>query len=84
MVYDVEMQRTQLLLEEWQHLQLKTMAEREGRSLSDLVREILTRHLQAKRSRSHRGLAAIEGAGADSRASGRDHDRFLYGDTWRS
>lgn len=77
------MQRTQLMLEEWQHQRLKTMAEREGRSLSDLVREILTRHLQPKSGRARRGLAAIEGAGSDSGAAGRDHDRFLYGDTSR-
>ena len=77
------MQRTQLLLEEWQHQRLKAMAEREGRSLSDLVREILTRHLQPKSGRARRGLAAIEAAGADPHASGRNHDQFLHGDTRR-
>lgn len=80
MVYDVAMQRTQLLLEKWQHQRLKAMAERQGRSFSQLVREILTQHLQPRAPDRRRGLAAIEAAGDDPEATGREHDRFLYGD----
>lgn len=71
------MHRTQILLEEWQYQALRARAEREGRSLSDLVREILGGAL-SDRARS-RGLADIEGVGEDPGAYGRDHDSLLYG-----
>ena len=51
------MHRTQLLLEEWQHAALKARAEREGRSISDLVREILSEHLSGR----GKGLRLMEG-----------------------
>ena len=70
--------RTQILLEPWQHGALKALAEREGVSISDLVRRLLTRQLRPRRAR-HRGLQAIAGLGRDRKAAGRDHDRWLYG-----
>jgi predicted DNA-binding protein len=51
--------RAQLLLEAEQHEALAEIAEQEGRSLSDLVREIVRRHL-AERDRETRTLAALE------------------------
>lgn len=73
------MQRTQILLEEWQYERLKVMAEGQGKSLSGLVRELLTPRLRPASSRPGGGLRAIEGAGADATATGRRHDRWLYG-----
>ena len=70
--------RTQLLLEGWQHAALKSLAEREGVSLSDLVRQILSQRLRPRAS-SRKKLATIAGIGRDRRAAGRDHDRWLYG-----
>jgi len=70
--------RTQVLLERWQHAALKSLAEREGVSVSDLVRRILSRRLRPRPS-SRKGLAAIAGIGRDRGATGRDHDRWLYG-----
>jgi hypothetical protein len=70
--------RTQVLLEPWQHAALKALAEREGVSISDLLRRVLTRQLRP-RSRRRRPLQAIAGIGRDRKASGRDHDRWLYG-----
>jgi len=70
--------RTQLLLEPWQYGALKALAEREGISISDLVRRILSRRLRPKSSR-RRGLQAMAGIGRDRKASGRNHDRWLYG-----
>jgi hypothetical protein len=70
--------RTQILLEPWQYGALKTLAQREGVSISDMVRRILTRQLRARRS-EQRGLQEIAGIGRDRKASGRDHDRWLYG-----
>jgi len=70
--------RTQILLEEWQHATLKGLAEREGVSMSDLVRRIVSQRLRPPSSR-RKGLATIAGIGRDRRAAGRDHDRWLYG-----
>ena len=69
--------RTQLLLEPWQYSALKALAEREGVSISDLVRRILSRRLRPRSTR--RGFRAMAGIGRDRKASGRDHDRWLYG-----
>ncbi|PYO58688.1 MAG: hypothetical protein DMD83_02735 [Candidatus Rokuibacteriota bacterium] len=70
--------RTQVLLERWQHAALKSLAAREGMSVSELVRRILSRRLRPRPS-SRKGLAAIAGIGRDRTATGRDHDRWLYG-----
>ena len=70
--------RTQLLLEPWQYGALKALAEREGVSISDTVRRILSRRLRPRSTR-RRGLQAMAGIGRDRKASGRDHDRWLYG-----
>jgi len=70
--------RTQILLESWQHTELKNLAQREGASISDLVRRILTQRLRARRA-GRQGLKAIAGIGRDRKATGRDHDRWLYG-----
>ncbi len=70
--------RTQVLLEGWQHAALKSLAEREGVSISDLVRRILSQRLRPRPSRQ-KGLRSIAGIGRDRSATGRDHDRWLYG-----
>ncbi len=70
--------RTQVLLEDWQYRALKSLAESEGSSLSDMVRRLLTAQIRPRSSR-RRGLQAIAGIGQDPKASGKDHDRWLYG-----
>jgi predicted DNA-binding protein len=45
------MHRTQILLEPEQHRTLVEIARREGRSLSDIVREMLQRQLEERRKR---------------------------------
>ncbi len=54
--------RAQLLLESEQHEALAEIAQREGRSISDLVREIIRQHLveRDKEARKLRELEAIE------------------------
>jgi hypothetical protein len=73
------MHRTQILLEEWQYEALRARAEREGRSLSDLVREILRTSLAPSRRTPRSRFHEIEGIGEDRRAYGEDHDQHLYG-----
>lgn len=74
------MHRTQISLESWQYEALKALSEKKGRSLSGLLREILSRHFQGRQKSARARLRSIEGIGADATAAGKDHDRFLYGD----
>jgi len=78
------MHRTQILLEQWQYETLRSRAEREGRSLSSLIRELLRTSLVHTGSQSGAGLDAMEGVGEDSAAYGDNHDRYLYGRRDRS
>jgi hypothetical protein len=75
------MHRTQIMLDEWQYEKLKAAAEREGRSISSLVRDAVSAFLDGGRGR--RGpatsLSDIAGIGDDPGTSGREHDRVLYG-----
>jgi hypothetical protein len=73
------MHRTQILLEERQYEMLKTLAEREGRSLSSLVRDAVSAFLGKRTRRDATRLSDIAGIGEDRHASGRDHDDILYG-----
>ena len=72
------MHRTQILLEDKQYEMMKMLAEREGRSLSGLVRDAVTAFLD-RRARPTTRLAEISGIGDDPEARGRDHDDVLYG-----
>lgn len=73
--------RTQISLDEWQYESLKARAQREGRSLSDVVREAVTEYLvdDTDGVASRRRLSEIRGIGSDSETAGEDHDRVLYG-----
>lgn len=72
------MHRTQLLLEDWQYQRMKTLAERQGRSLSSLVRDAVTAFLDKGRDSPSTKLAEIASIGDDSESRGRDHDDVLY------
>lgn len=74
--------RTQISLDEWQYESLKARAEREDRSLSDMVREAVTEYLVDETAGrvTRRRLPDIRGIGSDPQVSGEDHDRVLYGD----
>ena len=72
------MHKTHVVLEDWQYEALQILAEQEHRSISDLVREMLTRYLVGNHEIARQRLAAMEGIGADAQATGQDHDAFLY------
>lgn len=72
--------RTQLLLEQWQYDALRAASQREGRSISEIVRGILSEALEAKSESAGHWIREVAGSGTDSESSGRDHDRYLYGD----
>lgn len=71
------MHNAQVVLEDWQHEALEDMSRRTGKSISDLLRDILSEHLRGASQR--KGLKKIAGIGADPEATGEEHDRFLYG-----
>jgi hypothetical protein len=73
------MHRTQILLDPWQYEQLKAAAEREGRSISSIVRDAVTQFLKGSRRTTATKLAEISGLGADTGSRGRDHDEVIYG-----
>ncbi len=54
--------RTQILLEPGQHRALAELAHRQGRSLSDLIREIVEQHLaeQDRQARLQQELQALQ------------------------
>lgn len=74
--------RTQILIEQWQYEALRARAEREQRSLSALVRDLLDEALRQDGGPSPAGhpLRQIEGIGEAAGSYGRDHDALLYGD----
>lgn len=72
------MHRTQILLDDWQYEMLKAASEREGRSISSIVRDAVASFLQDRRRPATR-LGEIAGIGNDPRARAKDHDRVLYG-----
>ncbi len=67
-----------MILEDWQYQTLRARAEREHRSISDLIREILRKALVPSPRRNSR-IKAIEGIGEDGSAYGKAHDHILYG-----
>lgn len=71
------MHRTQVILEDWQFEHLKSLSDEKGRSISDILREMVTAYFEE--NGSGESLSAICGLGEDKEGSGRDHDRLLYG-----
>jgi plasmid stability protein len=71
--------RTQLLLDDWQYEALKARSEREGESMSGMVRQVLTEYLTKERVTGRDKLFELQGIAADRQFSGEDHDVILYG-----
>ncbi|MBK7250087.1 MAG: hypothetical protein IPI06_04140 [Gammaproteobacteria bacterium] len=71
------MHRTQLLLDDWQYQALKARAQREGRSMSEVLRGMLNTLLDGPGTR-HDELDRIRGVAEDRQARGRSHDEWLY------
>jgi len=72
------MHKAHVFLEDWQYEALQALATQEHRSISALVREMLTSHLAVHPETARQRLAAMEGIGADTSATGQDHDTVLY------
>lgn len=70
--------RTQVLLEEEQYRYLKNIAQRDGISLSEALRLILSQFTGNPYGTVRERLETIEGIGEDREISGREHDKALY------
>ncbi|MBI4686335.1 MAG: hypothetical protein HY756_00880 [Nitrospirae bacterium] len=69
------MHRTQLLIDEKHYAFLKKKSEKEEKSISQVLREIIESY--SKKSDVY-SLCSISGIAEDSEAYGRDHDKWLY------
>jgi hypothetical protein len=75
------MHRSQILLEKWQYEYLADESRRQGKSISELVREGLTGWIESRRTGSGERdpfFDIIGIGGGDGKTTGRDHDRNLY------
>lgn len=71
------MHRAQILIEKWHYEQLKSRSEREGRSISEIVREMLDQRFARRNTRG--GLDDICGIANVRMHPAKDHDEILYG-----
>lgn len=72
------LQRTQIQLERWQHEALKRRAREEEISLSEALRQILSREFTTQSSQRRTKRERLAGFFSDPETSGRDHDEVLY------
>ncbi|MBI3818645.1 MAG: hypothetical protein HY286_08145 [Planctomycetes bacterium] len=72
------MHRVQLLLEAWQYEALKSAAARSGKSVSEVVRQIVTKEVGVPSGRSRSEFDAISGIVNDAPSVARDHDKYIY------
>ena len=77
------MRRTQIYLDDDQHDELRRRARREGRSMAELIRELLRQHLETC-MRSGDPFGQVIGiAQGDGSAVAEHHADYLYGDADR-
>ncbi len=77
------MHRTQIILEESQYLALREWARRTGKSMGQLIREMLDHEFEeeaASAGSGPRGLEKLKGVFSEPGLSGEDHDAAIYGD----
>ena len=76
------MHRTQVLLEEQQYMILRNRAQREGKSLGALIRDLITLGLQASQrtaGKEGQSISSLKGLIDDPGFHAKDHDNVLYG-----
>ena len=73
--------RTQISIEDWQYQILLEVSRRTKKSLSSIIRDLLTEKFSKKTVRTKDdSIWGIIGLGAgDGSSVAREHDRFLYG-----
>ena len=74
------MHRAQVLLQECHFSFLKTESERQGKTISGLLREIVDDYVRNQARQDDPLWELIGIADGEDEATGRRHDMFLYGD----
>jgi hypothetical protein len=80
------MHRSQILLEEWQYQYLRDEARREGKSISQIVRELITERMESRRGEALQDDPFFDIIGMVSSGDGRvaeEHDKYIYTNDWR-
>jgi hypothetical protein len=80
------MHRSQILIEEWQYQYLSDEARREGKSISQLVREWLTEWIESRRAQTWEDDPFFDIIGMVSSGDGRvaeEHDKYIYNTDWQ-
>lgn len=73
--------RTQISLEDWQYQILIDISKKTKKSLSGIIRDLITENFSKKMVKSKKdSIMGIIGLGAgDGSAVAKEHDKFLYG-----
>ena len=76
------MKQTNISLEERQYQRVKDLAEREGKSISQIIRELIEESFQLKgEERKEDPIFDVIGMGhGEGELVSRDHDEVLYGE----
>lgn len=74
------MRQTNINLEEWQYHHVKELAEREGKSISQIIRELIDALFELREGEIEKDpIFEIIGMGrGESSGVAREHDKFLY------
>ena len=74
------MRQTNISLEEWQYQRLKELAEKEGKSISQIFRELIDEKLELREGEIEKDpIFEIIGMGTgEGSAVAREHDKILY------
>ncbi|MCL4491482.1 MAG: ribbon-helix-helix domain-containing protein [Nitrospirae bacterium] len=73
--------RTQISLEDWQYQTLLEISRKKKKSLSAIIRELLSEKLSAQATRKEADpISELMGIGSgDGLPVAREHDKYLYG-----
>ncbi|MCC6552197.1 MAG: hypothetical protein IT372_04130 [Polyangiaceae bacterium] len=69
----------EVLVEDEPYETLESIARRCGRSVAEIVGDLVAQHFGASRAGAGKGLGAIEGIVDDPAAAELDHDAVIYG-----
>lgn len=77
---EIAKHRTQISLEDWQYEALLEMSKRTKKSLSGIIRDLITEKVSKQAAKAEKdSILGIIGLGVgDGSPVAREHDRFLY------
>ncbi len=79
------MHRSQILLEEWQYQYLSDKARQEGKSISHIVRELISEWIESRSAETWEDDPFFDIIGMVSSGDGQvaeEHDKYIYTTNW--